>query len=240
MLLNEELKNKRVLVIGDSFTDILSTSYSWLNRLRVHYNWSVDNRSVTGSGSDYTFYEFMHNTQEFDICILAWSEPDRLFIPAAPYLNSSEVQLKKLMQPWQKDIYRAAQHYYIHLRNEEMIIYKNVALLHWFDEYLSKNYNDKIFLHFHSFPKPDINDNVYTSVKDTDTPNLYHTFETGLNITPSLLKLSVTDPDAPEDFANDTRPGHLSKRMHERLFYGLIEHFKKHTYTDNNIINLGR
>ena len=240
MLLNEELKNKRVLVIGDSFTDIIGTSYSWLNRLRIHYSWSVDNRSVPGSGSDYAFYEFMYNTQDFDICIFAWSEPDRFFIPGVPHLNSSEVKLKKLMEPWQKDIYKAAQHYYMHLRNEEMIIYKNVALLHWFDDYLSKKYKDKIFLHFHSFPKPDIKDNVYTSVKDMDEPNLYHTFKTGINITPSLLKISVTDPDAPEDFGNDHRAGHLSKQLHERLFYGLIENFKKHTYTDNNIIDLGR
>jgi hypothetical protein len=239
MILNEILKNKRVLVIGDSFISILDTPFSWLNRLRIHFNWSVDDRSVMGSGSHYTFYEFLNNQEDFDVCIFAWSEPSRLFIPAVPWLNSSEVQHKNHMESWQKDIYRAAQHYYMHLLNHDMEVYKNTAMLYWLDSQLKEKYSDKYFFHFHSFPKPlHSEDNIYESVKEHSDPNFYHTFANGINLSPSLLKLSTLDPDCPDDYAFDQRPGHLSKTMHDKIFYRLVDYFKKNDYINGDIIEV--
>lgn len=241
MTLNEQLKNKRVLVIGDSFTDILGSHYSWLNRLRVHFNWEITNKSIPGSGSHYAFHTFMNNKDDFDICIFGWSEPTRLFHESVPNLNSSEATRQTHMQQWQKDIYRAAQHYYMHLVNDEMERYKNAALLYWLDDYLEKNYTDKYFIHFHCFPVYNwySQESVFELIKDMDEPNFYHTFKTGLNVSPTLLKLSSLDSEQPDDYGFDDRTGHLSKSMHDKVFYGLSDYFKKHAYEDNNIVNIG-
>lgn len=239
MVLNETFKNKRVLVIGDSFTDILGTHYTWLNRLRIHYNWNIDNKSIAGSGSHYAFHTFMNYTEDFDICIFAWSEPTRLFHKCIPNLNSNEAVNKTHMIPWQKDIYKAAQHYYMHLIHDEMEVYKNTALLFWLDHYLKNNYPNKLFIHFHCFPKHNWTENVYEKIKEIDDSSFYHTFETGLNISPTLLKLSSSDPDQPNNYAVDQRSGHLSKQVHEKLFYSLVNYFKKNEYENGKIVDIG-
>lgn len=240
MLLNESLKNLRVLVIGDSFTDILDTHYTWLNRLRIHYNWSIDNLSIPGTGSFYAWHTFLNYNKEFDLCIFAWSEPSRFYHESVPCLNSSEVKLKQKMSPWMKDIYRAGQLYYMHLCNWEHKDLENIAMLYWLDNQLIEKYKDKKFIHFHSFPyvKEPIAINVYEYIKTKNEDMFYHTFKTGINVGPTLVKISSNDPDAPTDYAFDHRPGHLSKHLHDKLFYSLVDYFKKNSYTNGDTIRI--
>jgi hypothetical protein len=246
MLLRKSLKNKRVLVIGDSFTDILGTNTTWLSQLKTHYNWEIDNLSVSGAGSHYAWHTFLDYKKSFDVCIFAWSEPSRFYVPGIPYLNSSEATNMTRMLHWQKNIYKAAQHYYAFLQNLEFDSLRNTAMLFWLDHYLSENYKDKKFIHFHCFPN--INSqfiqnkylDVYELVKTANDNSFYHTFKTGINASPTLLKLSSLDKDAPKDYGIDPRSGHFGQDMHNKIFYNLINYFNENEYKNGDIIDLNR
>ena len=239
MVLNSNLYNKNVLVIGDSFTDV-SGETTWLYLLAAKYNWNIKNLSIGGSGGHYAWYTFLKSTYSFDICIFCWSEPTRLFHKTIPALNSHEATVEATRTSvHQKPTYAAARQYYRHLVDPELEDLKYVAMLFWLDDYLGKNYSDKIFLHFYAFPKPPPNGDVYT-IDYCKLSNIYHVFKNGITISPSLLTFSLLDSIKLADYSKDIREGHLSPYLHSVLFDKLIAYFKTHDYKSStgSILNI--
>lgn len=231
-MLDDELYNKRVLIIGDSFT--CPNTDTWLHMLQQRYKWSVINKSVGGSGCKYAWYTFIKNVKDFDVCIFSWSESTRMFHKHLPWLNSSEAKLEH-QKPGNAytPTYKAANLYYQYLMDMEFDDYLAKAMLFWLDAELGNSYSDKMFFHFHSFPAGDAYVNTESGISD-----LMHIFKTGITVAPSLYKLSQQDPQKPSNYAIDKRAGHLGKDYHIKLFNQLIAYATTNEYKNSDIIQL--
>ena len=230
--LDKQLYNKKVLVIGDSFTAHGETTENhWLRLLSLHYNWQVHNLSVGGSGSVFAWHSFLTYDKDFDICIFAWSQPGRLYVPGVPYLNSYEVEHKIQYKEYLKPLYDAASAYYKYVFNNDLENIKNKALLHYLDSVIQEDYEDKMFFHFHSFENTGIN-LLQTSNKN----NFYYCFKNGISFYPSLIYLSINDPDAPDDLGQDRRKGHLSEALHTKIANSFINYTVKNVYQNGREI----
>jgi len=232
-MLEDELYDKRVLVIGDSFSYV-GSEYTWLMSLKNKYNWHLKNLSVAGSGCKYAWFTFIKNVRDFDICIFSWSESFRMFHRHLPGLNPSEAKTEaQKTNRSQTPIYKAARLYYQNLMDMEFDDYTAKAMLFWLDAELEKQYPNKMFFHFHSFPAGD----AYTKIESKPS-DLMHLFRNGITIAPSLYKLSQQDPNKPENYAVDTREGHLSPDAHKMIYDTIVAYAAANEYKNGDIIQL--
>ena len=225
---------KKVLVFGDSFTDFnagnLSKQENWLHILQVAHDWEVENFSVTGSGPNVALMKFLDYTSDpandFDLCIFAWSEPARIYNGDVSDINAWSAEHKSTGHQ-DSEIYKTALDIFrnnFYNRNLFNIMHKGVLM--WFDQYTKKRYPDKQFWHFNCFPA--LNEGEYRleenfqSEQDTLVEDrLYHVFDNGVTIYPSLVYLSDRDREQPDNIHNDWRPGHLGKQLHRIVAYKL-------------------
>lgn len=221
---------KKVLVFGDSFTDFnagkLSKRENWLHMLQNDNDWEVENFSITGSGPNLALTKFLDYTSDpandFDLCIFAWSEPSRIWNGAVNDINVWSAERKSTGHQ-DSEIYKTAQDFfgnYFYNRNLFNIMHKGTLM--WLDQYTKKRFPDKQFWHFNCFPA--LNDGEYRLPEHFENDDnvlvedrLYHVFDNGITIYPSLVWLSDRDSERPDNIQNDWRPGHLGKQLHQAV-----------------------
>jgi hypothetical protein len=227
---------KNVLILGDSFTDINYPSgekeQHWINFLRFYYGWKITNLSHSGSGINRIVYELLHLTEDFDLCIMAYSEPMRLFHPDIWDINfGTSLTHKNLRRSDTTDenVWNAAAGYYTHFYNVILSNIKGIGLHQWIDQYIKEKYPDKFFIHFDCFSLKHSNENLLENIK---LQRIYHKFSHGMTMYPPLMYLSITDVFRPE-LSKDRRIGHLGFREHLTVFNN-IRHIIDHDLYSND------
>lgn len=226
---------KNVLVLGDSFTDISYTGgdkeLHWINFLRLYYGWNIINLSKSGSGINRIVYELLNLNHDFDLCIMAHSQPLRLFHPNVCDINigtavySKELRRSEIVDG---DIWEAALHYYTHFYDVNLSNLKGIGLHQWIDQYIKEKYPDKRFIHFDCFSLQHPTEQLLENVK---LQRIFHKFSHGMTMYPPLMYMSITDIFRP-DLAKDRRPGHLGFREHTTIFNN-IRHIIDHDLYSN-------
>lgn len=236
---------KKVLILGDSFVKYHSDAdHHWLNLLAQHFQWSVDNWSVSGSGPTHVIDTVLKQASKiaaYDTVIFSWSEPVRFYHRSAPGLNAHEVRHRQQFKPGQDSIYQAADLWYRHMdfALEEV---KSTALQQWFDRYLAQHWPHKQIYHFYSFPRMDSSGwaNWAKFLKRSgslDRQQVHHRFDCGVSVLPTLAYYSRQDRDQPADLGFDHRLGHLGRDRHTLLFNRLKPVFAG-PYTPAALIDL--
>lgn len=229
---------KNVLVLGDSFTDINhhngEKEHHWLNFLRFYYGWNIINLSKSGSGINRVVYELLNLTHDFDLCIMAYSQPMRLFHPEIWDINhGTTLHRKELRRSIHTDdhVWNAAAGYYTHFWDENLSNIKGIGLHQWIDQYIKEKYLDKFFIHFDCFSLQHSNENLLENIK---LQRIYHKFSHGMTMYPSLMYLSATDVFKP-DLSKDRRPGHLGFREHLTVFNNIRHIIDYDLYSNDKV-----
>ena len=223
----------KVIVFGDSFVlfsgpDPLKGEH-WLQRLQAKQNCDLHIEYAQGGSGPLNaisnFYKFYHSgkVNEYDTFIFAWSQPSRLFHKHVSDINFFTAQSPIARHhPNLAKVYESAyvyhDNFYIH-QYEDM---KLCGVLQWFDKVLCKDFNNKKIIHFHSFSAGI--DFATGETKQIENQYLYHKFESGVTMYPSLMWFSENDPiyDAKQQH-RDQRNGHLSNPDHEIVYNKLME-----------------
>lgn len=228
---------KNVLILGDSFTDINywngENEQHWINFLRLYYGWKIINLSKSGSGINRIVHELLNLTYDFDLCIMAHSQPSRIYHPEIWDINvGTAVYHKELRrsETANENVWDAALGYYTHFHHNIFTNIKGIGLHQWIDEYIRKKYPDKYFIHFNCFSMLHSTEHNH---KDKEVQRIYHEFSHGITMYPPLMYLSAKDPKMPNP-STDYRPGHLSFDGHLTVFNGIKTVIEENLY--NNIV----
>ena len=232
---------KNVLVLGDSFTDINyhngEKEHHWLNFLRFYYGWNIINLSKSGSGINRVVYELLNLTHDFDLCIIAHSQPVRLFHPEIWDINhGTAIHRKDLRRSIETDenVWNAAAGFYTHFWDGNLSNIKGIGLHQWIDQYIKEKYPDKFFIHFDCFHLMHPGETLIEN-KKLQCKRIYHKFSHGMTMYPALMYMSLTDVHKPEDFSKDHRAGHIGFRDHLTVFNN-IKHIIDHDlYSNDNV-----
>ena len=232
------MSKEKILVLGDSFGTINSTSYhdqpeSWLSYLTNKYNWDVTNHCLGGSGPIYLIDHFLDliekNKFDFDLCILLWSEPFRMFRPGDPrFRDESGDKINWLRGNAKHRIRReqinAKNKYskWLHPYSQKYYNLIHCAQCAWFDLYIRQKCKRVKFWHMHSYPYYQVNKQHFAYAGKLENQIHYHYFGHGINITPSLIYFSMNDEYTENSTAKemenimqeDKRTGHLTESMH--------------------------
>lgn len=195
----------KVLLLGDSFvyTDPQNqVTKHWVNLLARWHGWQVDACGVPGSGPWTAIRTFMKQTEQkdYDLVIMAWSEPNRVYSLSGEYSNLES----QIVDSYQSNFV-----------DDWVLHVQQTGLMNWFDQYIKQHHPDTQFWHFHCFP-----DNDYLQCKD-GVDRLYHIFDHGVTMYPSLMYYSINCEqftNLEQGFLKDHRDGHLSDARHQLIF----------------------
>jgi hypothetical protein len=232
---------KKVLILGDSFVDINycngDKELHWINFLKYYYDWEVTNLSHSGSGINRVAYELLNLKEDFDLCIIAYSQPERIFHPDIWDINfgtavTHEHLRRSVLQD--ENVWNAARQYYTHLYRTTLNNLKGIGLHQWIYEYIKEKYPDKFFIHFDSFSLMKPNETLVNANKK-ENQRIYHKFSHGITMYPSLMYMSVNDRHRPADLSTDRRLGHISQYQHMEIFMHIKKIMDENLYANDKV-----
>ena len=204
---------------GDSFCAMnhISKDYeytTYINKLENYYNADIVNLGVVGSSIyDLLLLQltpFIESDTVPDVCIFVWTNVTRLYNKDIRHLNClPEKYLYKIIKTEaQKNILDAARHYYLHLQDTDLDLFKAKAVLYYFDNEILKSLPTTKIIHLWSFGEMD---NGYTTY--------IHRWKTGVEIRPALIR--VVSPNG--YLGNNFDPNHLSDDKKNEIVFEWIK-----------------
>lgn len=210
----------KLITFGDSF--IAQNKYfkgieliSWLDIICKENNFDLDGYGCPETGILNTIMNFKRYDRDFDVCIFAWTDPSREYLPTRTlkvirsgdweYITDKE---KKIGDKYLK-----------YFSDNSIRWLLSEAVLGNFDKELCELYPDKKFIHLYCF---EISDKFYP-----------HIFKHGINIKPELIKFSKLS-----DFkiVNDDRPLHMASEVHKSFAKQLNKVLKDESLNNGDIV----
>ena len=211
---------KKLVTFGDSF--IAQHLYlkelepkSWIDIICKENNFEFDGYGCAETGIDNTIVNFLNYDKDFDVCIFAWTDPNREYLPLRN-LRSIKGGSWDFITDKEKNIGNEYRKYFSDITIENI---RSVSILQWFDKYLQKTYKDKKFIHLYCF---ELDDNFYP-----------HIFKQGINIKPELIKFSkLLDFQTVDEY----RPLHMANKVSISFAKQLNKVLKDESLVDGNIV----
>jgi len=216
----KDKKQKKLVTFGDSF--IAQHKYfkeieskSWLDHVCRENNFHLDGYGSAETGVDNTIVNFLNYDKDFDVCIFAWSDPNREYLPLRNLRTIKDGSWEHITVK-EKEMGNEYRKHYSDTTIEHI---KSVSILQWFDRHLQKHHKNKKFIHLYCF---ELSDSFYP-----------HIFKHGINIKPELIKFSKllnfkTD--------NDDRPLHMADKVTISFAQQLNKVLKDESLVDGNIV----
>ena len=203
---------KTIGFFGDSYCAINDDSsrfnedYSWLTTyislVSKKYDLEVVNLGKPGS-SIYDclllqFGPFLKRNMLPDICVFAWTDPNRLFHRTIRNINFGTTKMSNhLENEWQ-----AASQYYKYLHDNEVAELQYLSVLRYYDDTVFSNLVDKTkIIHIWGFGKIQKPPKDESKPVDPSTISYLHRWKHGVEIRPAWSTLSRT--------FYDTAPNHI-------------------------------
>lgn len=210
----------KLITFGDSF--IAQNKYfkeiepiSWLDIICKENNFDLDGYGCSETGILNTIMNFKRYDGDFDVCIFAWTDPNRDYLPTrtlkvirSGYYHSITDKEKKI-----------GEKYYKYFSDDSIRWLLSESVLGNFDKELRELYPDKKFIHLYCF---EIGDEFYP-----------HIFKHGINIKPELIKFSKL-LDFKTD--NDDRPLHMAPEVHKSFAKQLNKVLKDESLNNGDIV----
>jgi|TARA_Y100000310_G_C20394799_1_gene674569 hypothetical protein len=225
-------KQKKLVTFGDSF--IAQHLYmkelepeSWIDYICKENSYVFDGYGCAETGIDNTIVNFLNYLEDFDVCIFAWSDPNREYIPLRN-LKSIKGGSWNFITDKEKNIGSEYRKYFSDITIENI---RSVSILQWFDRHLQKHYKDKKFIHLYCFELEDLQKHSkFRLVGDKFYP---HIFKRGINIKPELIKFSKL-----LDFktVDEDRPLHMADKVSISFAKQLNKVLKDESLVDGNIV----
>ena len=188
----------RLVTFGDSF--IAQNKYykelesqSWLDIICKENDFELDGYGCSETGILNTIMNFKRYDKDFDVCIFAWTDPSRDYLPTRTLQAIRSGDYQSITDKEKK----IGEKYYKYFSDDSIRWLLGEAVLGNFDIELQELYPDKKFIHLYCF---EISDKFYP-----------HIFKHGINIKPELIKFSKL-----LDFKTDKddRPLHMAEEVH--------------------------
>jgi hypothetical protein len=202
----------KIAFFGDSFCARLESHAeydTYIKKIQNHYSANIVNLGIGGS-SVYDVIlkqipDFLKNNIHPDICIFVWTAPTRLYHPQVRHINYSQVS--EGHHTTNMEIWKAAEQFYNHLYDHELMTFQYRAALHYFDRtVLTKFPNTTKIIHMWSY------DDEY-----------YYRWENGVEIKPALN--TVTKMGETKDVSRtmyDSSPNHLAGEVKNSLVFSWL------------------
>lgn len=260
-------KIKTIGFFGDSFAEHINNEHSiknnyktYIELVRDHYGAEIKNIGMGGS-SIWDLYltqlkPLIDSNTVPDVCVFVWTIPQRLFHRTCRsiHLSAALAGHNPKKEKWfaenypnipnwfAKDIWDAAQQYFIHFYDEEKAELEYVSFLQYLDNNvfpeLSKH--TKI-IHFWSFAKPN---NWELSGFHPNEIVYQHRWKHGVEVRPALISLSVCDDGRTFFFPMiDDRANHIDGDLRNGMLadwiVDAVEHYQTGSLLDQSpsIIN---
>jgi hypothetical protein len=210
----------KIVGFGDSFITACHFDYAYTNLVAKHFNADFETYAHLGSGSWDAYFQlekYLKDNPAPDIILCAWSAAGRLYHPNVRDICYTSAVLNPVEPetPAFKPVMEAAKAYYEYLHDSPKTEMEHSCLYYWIDNVLVPQYPNTKFIHMWSFPKN------YCDWGDTNLMEYLHTFTTAVEIRPALIHLSYLD-EWPKDMSKESRPNHLTPKMHKILADNLI------------------
>ena len=210
----------KIVGFGDSFITACTYDYVYTNLVAKHFNAEFESYAYQGSGAWDAYFQlekYLKDNPAPDIILFAWSAAGRLYHPNVRDIcyNSAVVNPVEPETPAVKIFMEAAKAYYEYLHDGHKTDMEHSCLYYWIDNVLVPQYPNTKFIHMWGFPKN------YCDWGDTTQMEYLHTFTTAVEIRPALIHLSYLD-GWPKDMTKESRPNHLTPKMHKILADNLI------------------
>lgn len=242
---------------GDSFCEHLNNQHSIDNNYKTYMELCRDNLGLKivnmgmGGSSIYDVVlkqlnPLIKSNSVPDVCVFFWTIPQRLYHPVcrsihlasalAGYNSKKEAWFSKTYPNetnwFSKDIWDAAQQYFMHLYDEEKSQLEYVSFLQYIDNNILPKLNSKII---HLWSIGNVNDWELNSFKP-DNINYVHDWSHGVEVRPSLMSISAVNGNTFKYPIIDDRPNHLDGQLKNDMVFDYIAQALNH-YEDSNLLD---
>ncbi len=239
----------KLITFGDSF--IAQNKYfkeiepiSWLDIICKENNFDLDGYGCSETGILNTIMNFKRYDRDFEVCIFAWTDPNRDYLPTrtlkvirSGYYHSITDKEKKI-----------GEKYYKYFSDDSIRWLLSESVLGNFDKELRELYPDKKFIHLYCFRqefnliKPSKSGNInlndilvkYPQKRDLKFNFYPHTFKHGINIRPSLMEFSDLFPH--RNVVDGGGELHMEHPVHKSLANQLNTVLKDDDLRNGNIV----
>jgi hypothetical protein len=210
----------KIVGFGDSFINYCNAWYGYANLIASRFDAEFISLGHAGSGAWDAYFQlekYLKNNPAPDVILFAWSASGRLYHHKVRDLCYSSVMLypAESVPESKKHVVQAAKAYYENLYSSEKSDAEHTFLYYWVDKELVPKYPNTKFIHMWGFPKH------HCDWGDPSQMEYLHTFTTAVEIRPALIHLSYSD-EWPGDLSKESRPNHLSPKMHKILADNII------------------
>ena len=242
---------------GDSFCEHLNNEHSIANNYSTYIELCRDkldlkivNMGMGGSSIYDTILKQLNplikSNSVPDVCVFFWTIPQRLYHPVcrsihlssalAGYNSKKEEWFSKTYpqeQNWfSKDIWDAAQQYFMHLYDEEKSQLEYISFLQYIDNNILPQLKCKII---HLWSIGNVNNWELDSFKP-DNINYVHDWKHGVEVRPSLMSLSAVNGNTFKYPMIDNRPNHLDGQLKNDIVFDYITQ-ALNNYSDSNLLD---
>ena len=236
---------KTIGFFGDSYCaearnhhSIWNKYETYLSKLAKYYNATIVNQGHGGTSVWDTLLlqlqPFIDSNTVPDICVFVWTIPGRLFHRKVRRLNRADTFNPKLhtFNPFKHKVWNAAKEYYTHLQDWEKEKIEYIAILRYIDQVvLAQLPATTKIIHLWATgntPKGWSKEGVHPA-----NIEYLHTWNTGTEIRPSLVTLSLYDADI-STLDSDHRANHLDGEFKNNL---VAEWIKEAVNSPNGLLD---
>ena len=216
---------------GDSFCHWRNIweKHTYIDMVADSLDLEVVNLGIPGSSIEdailLQFGEFEKNLNIPDICVFCWTDTHRLYNNIVRNINGFTIdkyKKDKSSTMIEQKIIDAAQRYYSFLYDRDWHELRHTSMIYYFNNVLLDKYPNTKIINLWSLAH--IKNYTTDSRKDFTPENEKYPlrFNRGIEIRPSLMSLSMIDPDCPDDLEKERRCNHLGHQSVNRFLADTI------------------
>lgn len=216
---------------GDSFCHYRNIweKNTYIDMVAEELDLEVINLGIPGSSIEdailLQFRELEKNFNVPDICVFCWTDLHRIYNKEIRDINASTVNRyknDKSISGIKRKIMDASQTYYSLLYDHDWHELRHTSMIYYFNNVLLDKYPNTKIINLWSLAH--IKNYTTDSRKDFTPENEKYPlrFNRGVEIRPSLMALSMIDPDCPDDLEKERRSNHLGHQSVNRFLADTI------------------
>lgn len=242
---------------GDSFCEHLNNQHSIDNNYKTYMELCRDNLNLKivnmGMGGSSLYDVVLKQLNPLiktnsvpDVCVFFWTIPQRLYHPVCRsiHLSSALAGYNPKKESWfsktypneknwfSKDIWDAAQQYFVHLYDEEKSQLEYISFLQYIDNNIMPQLKCKI-IHLWSIGNVD---NWELHSFKPDNISYVHDWKHGVEVRPSLMSISAVNGNTFKYPILDDRPNHLDGQLKNNMVFDYIVQ-ALNNYSEGNLLD---